>query len=171
MTQYLSRTMRNNLLFLNGMLHKEDHIIEEMSKHKPDREVLKNLRTGRTFIAKAMGAIMKTVDPKSLKQLERESLMLDVTLKHRSEAGRLYKQFYAEDREFRRQTIEELGRDPICDLAETVPISACQLCNGEKRKKGCPAYEALNALEIPEWDIDHQFCKYAGAGALVAEGS
>ena len=162
---YLSRNERNRYLFLNGMVHKGHEITEELKVNNADPKLILIFDVGIQLIAKGMAARMKQLDPESFKKLNRETYMLDIALVHRSDASVHYKRFYEQDRRMREIANEELGGDPVSTMAEIVLLKVCKGCDGSPRPK-CAAYEAMEALKIPEWDDSHPRCKYAGAGVL-----
>lgn len=164
----MNRNERNNWLFINAFVHKLGQVIEEFKIHNADPKMVKKLDDGMISIASGMADRLRQVEPKSIKNLNRESYLLDVALAHRRDAQRYYDKFYEEDRQMRKKANEDLGGDPISDLAEITLLAACQVCNGDpcKSKKGCLAFRALSALNIPAWDEENSKCVYAGSGLM-----
>ncbi|MBL0387864.1 helix-turn-helix transcriptional regulator [Tumebacillus sp. ITR2] len=166
----LGRNERNAWLFVNGFVHKIDHILEEFKEraHNYDPLMIELMEKGMRYVAKAMALRLSQCEAKTVQQLVRESYLLDVALAHRNrnDAQRYYNKFYEEDRALRRQAVEELGGDPISDLAEITLLNSCQSCNGMKRERGCSVFTAMQGLNIPEWEPDHPLCPYAGTGVV-----
>lgn len=166
---YLSRSERGNYLFLNILLHKVDQIIEEAKMRDADSSQILMLSISSQLIAKAMAARFIQLDAKNFVQFDRETRLRDAALVYKSDASMHMRRYVEEDVRIRKKINQEMGGDPIHDLAEIVLVSHCRDCNGCPRhemEEGCVIYDALQALQIEEWDPAHPQCGYAFAGRL-----
>lgn len=159
---YLNRQERTNYIFACALLSKAQEIIEEIEQHGGDRTAVRYMKTGCTWITKGLREWTKGVERRTMEQILREGNRYTAGIVWHKDAEKHTKTMAAQDIEMRQKVVQELGGDPIYDLAEIVLALKCRTCDGSIRDC-CFIHETFDKLDIPEWD-DNRRCRYAGCG-------
>jgi len=162
MKDYLSSREREEFFKVYAAWQATDGVIERTAD-KQRKEILADLKRGKSFLGRAIQTWVDPLDRKARETILKRARGLNVMVASDLSLKRAQVEYLQHMKRVREEAYATDGKDYVCDLAEITMSAMCRRCNGQP-KAHCVVYEALHALSIEPWDVQHPHCEYAGSG-------
>jgi len=143
MKRYLNRLEKQQALSIASFEAYLDDRIEEYVEAGKSKELLRNLRTAKTFLHKALENIMAPLDKREVVKLLAEIRKMQVVVMYKQEALRKYNEMLKAD------SVTPVETEDFLDIVEQA-VNICVSCT----KKGEEAQSCRLAALFIKYDIE-----------------